>query len=550
MGIKGVNFIVVDVETTGSHPDKNRLTEIACVVVRDGEIRDKFTSLVNPHQFIPQYIANMTGISNEMAFRAPEAADVLPQARKYFELENSIFVAHNVKFDWGFVQSSLKRVKLPEIDIPMLCTLKLARKILPKEIKKNVGALADFFGVTVTDRHRALGDAEATAYILIEMLDILEQEHDLTEADEILEFQNKISKNYRLNTEITSMFREISAEMPTSSGVFYFKNEEGKTLYLRQADNLRGRFIELSLYGKASSKKFAQAIEETVSIEWKQSPNVLSSLVLQKREIDAHNPRYNIETYRNKRYLAITNEDFPRIIKTADQNIDAKILLGPYESNQVLDKLIMNLNKRYKLRECSDSLKPDPSFPTCFLYDIHRCNAPCAGHESKEEYQIHVEKTIQYLQAIETSRIKQENLNLMVQNGTSSEEIKKSLTQSNGSNSNGSASSKADLVYIEESPDNKSIFDVYFIKNGRLINSLSIGKKASLSKLKDKADKVFYQEGLGLDDFPQENSDEYKIINKWIKRNSHRSILIPVSDKKASELFMEIEKNIHNFASV
>ena len=120
MGIKGVNFIVVDVETTGSHPDKNRLTEIACVVVRDGEIRDKFTSLVNPHQFIPQYIANMTGISNEMAFRAPEAADVLPQARKYFELENSIFVAHNVKFDWGFVQSSLKRVKLPEIDIPML----------------------------------------------------------------------------------------------------------------------------------------------------------------------------------------------------------------------------------------------------------------------------------------------------------------------------------------------------------------------------------------------------------------------------------------------
>jgi len=95
-------FVVVDVETSGSNPESNRITEIACVTVNGGEIISEFSSLVNPHQYIPQFICQMTGISNEMAFNAPEMEEILPRLLEIFSMPGAVFVAHNEKFDWSF----------------------------------------------------------------------------------------------------------------------------------------------------------------------------------------------------------------------------------------------------------------------------------------------------------------------------------------------------------------------------------------------------------------------------------------------------------------
>ena len=96
------SFVVIDVETTGHSPIDHRITEVACVLIEGGEIVREYSSLINPHQTIPPYIANMTGISNEMAFTAPEAKEIIPKVNEFLERKNAIFVAHNVQFDWSF----------------------------------------------------------------------------------------------------------------------------------------------------------------------------------------------------------------------------------------------------------------------------------------------------------------------------------------------------------------------------------------------------------------------------------------------------------------
>jgi DNA polymerase-3 subunit epsilon len=150
-----VPFIVVDVETTGSDPVKNRIMDIACVSTIKGEIVSNFSSLINPHQFIPTFISKMTGISNEMAFSAPESREVLPTVAQIFSDPFAVFVAHNYKFDLSFDQQTFLRSGMEFPDIPKLCTLKLARRLLPKDHKKNVGALAKYFNVPIINRHRA-----------------------------------------------------------------------------------------------------------------------------------------------------------------------------------------------------------------------------------------------------------------------------------------------------------------------------------------------------------------------------------------------------------
>ena len=190
-------YIVTDVETTGANSDKNRITEIACVVVQSGEIVHEFSSLINPHQFIPPFISNMTGIHNDMVYNAPEYSDILPKIQEILNQKNAVFVAHNVQFDWSFLQNAFWREKIQFPTIPQICTLKIARSLFPQNMKKNVGALAEYFHYPLKDRHRALGDAKATALILIEFLELLESDHGFNTLEEVLHFQSKRKNNFK-----------------------------------------------------------------------------------------------------------------------------------------------------------------------------------------------------------------------------------------------------------------------------------------------------------------------------------------------------------------
>jgi DNA polymerase-3 subunit epsilon len=177
--LSGLTYVVVDVETTGASPDRgDRITEFAAVEVRDGAISDEFSSLVNPGVPIPAWISRLTGITDAMVADAPRFDDIAGMVRD--RLEGRVFVAHNVPFDWRFVSAEMRRAASVLPTGPRLCTLRLARRALPGLPRKGLDSVSAYYGIEIEGRHRAGGDAVATAGVLLRLLEEMER-HGVTE---------------------------------------------------------------------------------------------------------------------------------------------------------------------------------------------------------------------------------------------------------------------------------------------------------------------------------------------------------------------------------
>ena len=186
--IRETDFVVVDVETTGMSSTEDRITEIAMMHVRDGTLVEEFSTLVNPLMTIPAFITDLTGIDNIMVQDAPTAREVVPYMAEF--LGDSVFVAHNAPFDWGFVSQTARRERGIELTNPQLCTVRLSRKILPDLPSKSLGPVSKYLDIRIPERHRASGDAYATALVLIKYLSFLRKRFALQTIGELLRFQS------------------------------------------------------------------------------------------------------------------------------------------------------------------------------------------------------------------------------------------------------------------------------------------------------------------------------------------------------------------------
>ncbi len=180
-------FVVVDVETTGLSPRDGGITEIAMIKVRNGLLWDEYSTLVNPLIPIPFDITSLTGIDDEMVADAPTAEEVAPVIAEF--LGDGVFTAHNAPFDLGFVNSTLSKGRIDRIQNPVLCTCKLARRLLPSLFSKSLGPVAKQLGIKNSHRHRASGDAYATAQVLIHFLNRLEKDFEVTDVKSLMRFQ-------------------------------------------------------------------------------------------------------------------------------------------------------------------------------------------------------------------------------------------------------------------------------------------------------------------------------------------------------------------------
>jgi DNA polymerase-3 subunit epsilon len=167
--LAGLSYVVVDVESTGVRAiDGDRITEVAVVEVKNGTSRVVFDSLINPERPIPPAIMSLTGISWEMVRHAPRFADIAVQLAGV--LEGHVFVAHNATFDWRFISSEMQRATGRPLGGTRLCTVKLTRRLVPTLYRRSLDAVTEYFGIRIHARHRAGGDAIATAEVLIRLL--------------------------------------------------------------------------------------------------------------------------------------------------------------------------------------------------------------------------------------------------------------------------------------------------------------------------------------------------------------------------------------------
>lgn len=172
LSLDALRFAVVDVETTGSHAGTmDRITEIAIVPVIGGVVQEPWQQLVQPGRSIPPFIQALTGITNDMLVNAPRFDEIADEVCS--RLDGLVFTAHNAAFDWRFVDAELSRTRRIRLSGQSLCTVRLSRKFLPALPRRSLDRVCAHFGIRIDGRHRAGGDALATAHVLVRLLDVV-----------------------------------------------------------------------------------------------------------------------------------------------------------------------------------------------------------------------------------------------------------------------------------------------------------------------------------------------------------------------------------------
>ncbi|MCX7737386.1 MAG: DEDD exonuclease domain-containing protein [Candidatus Kapabacteria bacterium] len=551
-----IPFIVVDVETTGGNPINERIIDIGCVTTVGGEIISTYSSLVNPHQFIPPFISKMTGISNEMVFNASEAEEVFNEVKTYFKQNDAVFVAHNAQFDWAFVLNTFLRCNLEPPELKRLCTLKLSRRLLKKNLKKNVGSLANYFNITVNGRHRALGDALATAQILIEMLDIAEREHNISTVEELLKFQNKKISNYKTPLNVFKRLEDQLQNLPDEPGVYYFLDKYKNILYIGKAKSLKDRVNSYFNNEPYTSRKISEMLKLSHFIVWETTGTELSALIKESSKIKEIKPPYNSLDKRDKSYpfIKITLADkFPRVELTFEVDDDSAEYFGPFSSSIFVKEIIESIDKRFKLIKCDNPLSPNIDYKNCFYYQIDRCNAPCSELITRQEYLDEVQKVKYFLGGFSDGIVRQleskmtelsENLDFekafLIKNQII--ELKKLFQKKNlfpvSVNNN-------NVIIIHKS-DSIEKFDCLFIQYGKLVSQICVNSSNDQEDtVQNLINNIYFNGQNGTIKLNKQESNELRIINSWVYRNQSACEFIYINGDDSETVFNQFKEKIN-----
>jgi DNA polymerase-3 subunit epsilon len=374
-----VPFVVVDTETTGTKAGEDRLIEVAAVRVCGGEVVDRFSQLINPERSVPHRITRLTGISTGMVFDQPPAAEVLPAFLDF--LGDGVFVAHNLSFDLRFLNAELHRADLGEIDNAALCTLRLARRLLPNLRSKGLSGLAKHYGIQIEARHRAFGDAQATATVLLHFMDKLDAEHGITVLDDLLHFQNRSYRSIREGPRHVERIRkDVLPQVPDRPGVYFMKDRRGAILYIGKAKSLRDR-VRSYFNGLASQPNRTRKLVKTLrTVEWTETGSELGALLLESRLIKEHKPRFNRaqRRYRNRPFIRLdTTHEAPTVSWTAYVQDDGAEYFGPLGGRKQAELVVDVVNRMFQLRECDgDTYRLGRK---CLYASFDRCAAPCVA---------------------------------------------------------------------------------------------------------------------------------------------------------------------------
>ncbi|MBE7169514.1 MAG: GIY-YIG nuclease family protein [Williamsia sp.] len=274
-----MSYAIVDIETTGGHAGANGITEIAVILHNGREVEGQYQTLINPERPIPRYITALTGISNEMVQQAPSFQEVA--AHIFSLLQHRIFVAHNVNFDYSFVKHHLQQHGY-ELNVKKLCTVRLSRKVFPGYLKYSLGSICRELDIQISARHRALGDAEATALLFSRIIEADKDGH----LPIMLKGKNK--EQY-LPLHVPSEHLE---RLPSTPGVYYFHNQKGKVIYVGKAVDLQKR-VRSHFSNNDNSRRKQEFIRNVCSITHQVCGSELMALILECSEIRRLWPEHN-----------------------------------------------------------------------------------------------------------------------------------------------------------------------------------------------------------------------------------------------------------------
>jgi DNA polymerase-3 subunit epsilon len=373
-----VEFVVLDLETTGGSPTTDRITEVGAVKVRGGEVLGSFHALVDPEIPIPPLITALTGITDRMVADAEPIQVVLPCLLEF--LGGAVLVAHNAPFDRRFLQANLEHHGYQRLANRVVCTARLARKLLARDEIPNVrlATLAAHLGASVAPCHRALTDARATVDVLHGLLE-LAGSYGVLALEDLLEFPTaRASANFRKI--------HLADRLPRCPGVYLFRDAAGRVLYVGKAKDLRTRVR--SYFSGDGRAKVADLLRELAAVDHLPCATELEAGVREVRLIQHHRPRYNRRGRNPERYayLKLTKERFPRLSVVRKVLPDGARYLGPFGSTGQAELVKSAIEDALPLRRCTARLGAKGGGSPCALLELRRCLGPCTGAVPQEAY--------------------------------------------------------------------------------------------------------------------------------------------------------------------
>jgi DNA polymerase-3 subunit epsilon len=389
------DFVVVDLETTTGRPVPGSIIEIGAYRMRGRQILEAFQNLVRPQMRIPRFVARLTSISDEMVAAAPPIEEVLPRFRAF--LGGAVMVAHNAQFDHSFLDFEFRRVFGIGLLNPVLCTLRMARRLLPSMRRRRLDLLAEHFGLSTAGRHRGLGDARMAAELLSIFLEIAAQT-GLNRLDRILDHYSRGVSGRRIERHVAP---EVIAAIPQRPGVYLMRNQHGDLLYIGKATRLRDRVASYFNGDTHLRGKIVELVNHVWQLETRPMHSALEAALLEAKLIRQLKPPYNrmLKSAAPAWFIRIDlNDPFPRL--QGVQRLTARtgvLQLGPFIGRRNIEQSVRALSRILGLRSCGGRLEPSEEISPCIYGQIGHCAAPCNRSVNEEAYNQRASQAISFL---------------------------------------------------------------------------------------------------------------------------------------------------------
>ena len=365
-----LEYAIIDIETSGGTPKESKVIEIAIIIHDGNKMIDSYQTLINPEKSIDWFVTKLTGITNKDVANAPKFFEVAKTIYKY--LENRVFVAHNIGFDYPIVRNEFRSLGL-DIRLPHLCTIQSARVLIPGVDSYGLKNLSSHLGIELDSHHRAMADTQATAEIFEKLFAIANGNLESFTRHDI----NPKLLHAKLNL---SEFDDI----PNKTGVYFFYNDKNELIYIGKSIHIKKR-IEQHLKNTKTEKAIKMR-SEIAKIKYQLTGSELISLLKESELIKEHQPNYNraqrntsfnygVYSYMDgKGYVNLTIKKVnatEKPIHTFTSLASAKSQMERWvETHQLCQKLVGLFN----------------STGACFGYTIKNCEGACAGIEPVESY--------------------------------------------------------------------------------------------------------------------------------------------------------------------
>ena len=540
-------FVVVDVETTGLQPSRQRIIEIAIVRFSGGIATNRWESLCQPGRRVPAYIVKLTGIDDDLLEHAPSFEEIAGTAVEL--LAGAVIVGHNVDFDLRFLNEELKRIGQPPLVNDQIDTLALASRLLPGIRKPTLHAVAQRLGISGSSgsRHRAGPDAAVTRMVAVTLSEYA-RDAGFHSVDDLKSIGRSATRRPRERMPRASSVvdRSMLTTIPRAPGVYLMRDANEQVVYVGKAKNLRDRVGSYFSQPLGYTRKMDGLIESLSRIQVEVVGSELEALLLESQLIRRYQPRYNTALRSHEQYPFIRVDvanPWPRVSLAKSRKDDGARYFGPFRSATTARKTVDLINRVVPLRTCTRSFRDARSYGApCLQLDLGRCLGPCVGRADRDHYVSLVRSVVDYVdgrdQALHDvlwSGLEEAAAALDFERASRLRRDLQASLSLTAAQRRLRESTEANWMLLVTTSSKAECREIMVVLRGRLWAQLQMPDAASPADLRRLLERCWERFlTIGIREPDHDSVDDMHILGSWLARHEGHPAILPLGDRAAA----------------